>query len=151
MLDLYQTFRISSWSSSDMIYYVEDVPILHVSSQEPSTSSKSQTKSVSQIMTDLHQTFRISSWSSTNIIYDIKDDLFIQVYSQEPSPSSKPPCNQKLTLSQSLAELSLSYLMIDWLSGWLNDLTNNWYYMRSCRPLVLFFCKSKYFMLYYHT
>ena len=60
-------------------------------------------------MLDLHQTFRISSWLSINMIYDVKDNPILHVFSQEPSTSSKPPCNQKLTLSQSLAELSLFY------------------------------------------
>ena len=41
MSDLHQTFRISSISSTDMIYDVKMTPILQVSSQEPSTSSKS--------------------------------------------------------------------------------------------------------------
>jgi len=41
MSDLDQTFRISSISSNNMIYNVKDDPILQVSSQEPSTSSKS--------------------------------------------------------------------------------------------------------------
>ena len=68
-----------------MIYDVKDDPILQVSSQEPSTSSKSQMKPVIQIMTDLHQTFRISSLSSTNMIYEV----ILQVSSQEPSTSSK--------------------------------------------------------------
>ena len=58
-------------------------------------------------MTDLHKTFRISSWSSTNIIYDVKDDPILQVSVQKPSTSSKPQCDQKLTLSRSLSELSL--------------------------------------------
>jgi hypothetical protein len=40
-LDLHQTFRISSISSTNMIYDVKMTPILHGSSQEPSTSSKS--------------------------------------------------------------------------------------------------------------
>ena len=41
MSDLHQTFRISSISSSNMIYDVKMTTILQVSSQEPSTSSKS--------------------------------------------------------------------------------------------------------------
>ena len=42
MSDLLQTFRISSISPTNMIYYVKDDPILQVSSQELSKSSKSQ-------------------------------------------------------------------------------------------------------------
>ena len=76
-----------------MIYDVKDDPILQVSNQEPSMSSKPPTKafSASQIMSDLHQTFRISSQSSINMIYDIKDDPILHVSNQEPSLSSKPP------------------------------------------------------------
>ena len=38
--DLHETFRVSSWGSPEMIQHVKDDPILQVSSQEPSTSSK---------------------------------------------------------------------------------------------------------------
>ena len=40
MLDLHQTFRISSPSYINMIYDVKDDPFLHDSSQEPSTTSE---------------------------------------------------------------------------------------------------------------
>ncbi len=39
-LNLHETFRVSSWGSPKMIQHVKDDPILQVSSQEPSTSSK---------------------------------------------------------------------------------------------------------------
>ena len=42
MSGLHQTFRISSISSTNMIYYIKDDPLLQVSSQEPSTSAKSE-------------------------------------------------------------------------------------------------------------
>ena len=38
--DLHETFRISSWWSPKMIQHIKDDPILQVSSQEPSSSSK---------------------------------------------------------------------------------------------------------------
>ena len=38
--DLHETFRICSWGSPKMIQHVKDDPILEVSSQEPSASSK---------------------------------------------------------------------------------------------------------------
>jgi hypothetical protein len=39
-LDLYETFRISFWGSLKLIQHIKDDPILQVSSQEPSASSK---------------------------------------------------------------------------------------------------------------
>ena len=38
--DLQETFRISSWGSPEMVQHVKDDPVLQVSSQEPSMSSK---------------------------------------------------------------------------------------------------------------
>jgi hypothetical protein len=38
--ELHETFRISSWGSTKMIQHVKDDPILQVSSQDPSASSK---------------------------------------------------------------------------------------------------------------
>ena len=38
--DLHETFRKSSWVSPKMIQHVKDDPILEISSQEPSSSSK---------------------------------------------------------------------------------------------------------------
>ena len=38
--DLHETFGISSWGSPKLIQQVKDDPILQVSSQEPSASSK---------------------------------------------------------------------------------------------------------------
>ncbi len=90
--DLHQTFRISSQSSINMICDVKDDPILQVSNQEPSMSSKAPNIGfLSQIMLDLHQTFRISSQSSIYMTYDVKDDAILQVSNQEPSMSSKSP------------------------------------------------------------
>ena len=43
MSDHHQTLRISPISSNNIVYFVKDDPILHVSSQEPSKSSKSPT------------------------------------------------------------------------------------------------------------
>ena len=37
---LHKTFRITSWGSPKMIQHIKDDPILKVSTQEPSTSSK---------------------------------------------------------------------------------------------------------------
>ena len=39
-LYLHKTFKISSWGSPKMIQHVKDDPILQVSGQEPSASSK---------------------------------------------------------------------------------------------------------------
>ena len=47
MSDLHQNFGISSRPSTNMIYHVKDDPILQVSSQEPSMSSKSSTSPIS--------------------------------------------------------------------------------------------------------
>ena len=38
--DIHETFRINSQGSSNMIQHIKDDPILKVSSQEPSVSSK---------------------------------------------------------------------------------------------------------------
>ena len=38
--ELHETFRICSWGSPEMVQHVKDNPVLQVSSQEPSTSSK---------------------------------------------------------------------------------------------------------------
>ena len=60
MSDLHQTFRISSYLCTDMIYDVKVNLILQVSSHEPSMSSKSQIKAGSKSYSDHHQPFRIS-------------------------------------------------------------------------------------------
>ena len=79
-----------------MIYDVKDDPILQVSSQEPSTSSKSPSCTFfSQIMSDLDQTFKIGPLATNDFIFyfqlddDVKDDPILQVSSQEHSTSSK--------------------------------------------------------------
>ena len=38
--DLHETLRVSSWGSPKLIQQVKDDPILQVSSQEPSVSTK---------------------------------------------------------------------------------------------------------------
>ena len=65
--------------------------ILQVSSQEPSTSSKSHPSFLSQIMLELDNNFRIYPISAINMIYDVKDDPLLQVSNQEPSTSSQVP------------------------------------------------------------
>ena len=75
MSDLHQTFRIPSWSSTNMIYDVT-YELMNTSSKPTcnkklTLSPKSQMKPVSLIMMDLHQTFRISTWSSTNNQHDL--------------------------------------------------------------------------------
>ena len=112
MLDLHQSFRLPLTSTTKMIYDVKDDPILQVSSQEPSTFSKSQMKPDTWIMLDLHQNFRISSWSFSNMIYDVKDDPILQISSHKLSTSLKPPCNQ-------------SYLIFAQLNQSLNSINTN--------------------------
>ena len=64
-------------------------------------------------MTNLDQTFRICPLSTTNIIFYVQLDPILQVSSQEPSTSFKSLCKQRLILSRSLAELSLSKNIIN--------------------------------------
>ena len=69
MSDLHQTYRISSYSSTNL---VKDDLILWASGQEPSTSSKPLNLCfISQIMSDRDQTFRTGPIASTNIIFDV--------------------------------------------------------------------------------
>ena len=95
--DLHETFRIGSWGSPKMIQYVKDDPILQVTSQEPSASSKYDLKDggflrhfyLNQMKSDLHKTFMKCSRGSPKMIQHVKDDPILQVSSQEPSPSYK--------------------------------------------------------------
>ena len=47
MSDIDQTFRIGPLATTNLIYDAKDDPILHVSNQEPSTSSKPPTEAFS--------------------------------------------------------------------------------------------------------
>ena len=63
---------------------------------------------------DPNQTFRIDPLERTDVIFNVQPDTILQVSIQEPSTSFKPPsCDQKLILSQSLAELCLFSLHND--------------------------------------
>ena len=76
-----------------MIYDVKNDPILQVSSQEPSTSSKYDFKDRG-FLTNFYSWYRAEIWhisqeSHIMTIYDVKNYPILQVSNQEPSTSSK--------------------------------------------------------------
>ena len=84
--DLHETFRKSSWGSLKMIHHIKDDPILQVSGQEPSVSSKYDFEDRGVLNTLL---FMLESWNlahKSRITYH--DDPWCQEWPHPPSIES---------------------------------------------------------------
>ena len=88
--DLHETFRITSWGSPKMIHDVRNDPILHVSSQEPSTSTKYGLQGRGVLDTLL---IKLETW---NLAHKLRITYHEDPWCQEsPHPSKYPVRNYK--------------------------------------------------------
>ena len=122
---------VSSLRSNKVIHDIKDYPVIQLSFQEPSTSSKHSHEGPhildTLLMQILTQNYQGTFLGVNKVIHDIKDDPVIQVSCQEPSMFSKypqegPPILDTLLIKISTRNFKGIFLWVKqnhpWHQGW---------------------------------